>query len=57
MTAKTIIAQAKALLQVTMILISVCLVPVLVGMAGRSLAANHSITAPEAETVGPVLQW
>jgi hypothetical protein len=57
MTARTIIAQAKALLQATLILISVGSVPVMVGMAGRSLAANHSVVALEAETVGPVLQW
>jgi hypothetical protein len=57
MTPKMIIAQAKALLQAILILISVGLVPVMVGMVGRSLAANHSMAVPEAQTVGPVLQW
>ncbi len=57
MTARTIVKHVKALLQVTLILISVGLVPVTVGMLGRSLAPNHSVTALEPLMDGPVLQW
>jgi hypothetical protein len=57
MTAKTIIRQAKALLQVTTVLISVGLVPAMVGTLGRSLAPNHAATALDPQTDGPVFQW
>jgi len=57
MTAKTIIRQAKAFLQVTTILISVGLVPVMVGTLGRSLAAHQAVTTLDPQMDGPVLQW
>jgi hypothetical protein len=56
MTATMIVKQAKALLQVTMILISVGLVPVMVGMLGRSFAPNQ-VVAADLQTGGPVFQW
>jgi len=57
MTATRIVRQAKALLQVTMILISVGLVPVMVGMLGRSLAHSQAVVALEPQVVGPVFHW
>jgi|HubBroStandDraft_6_1064221.scaffolds.fasta_scaffold946809_2 hypothetical protein len=56
MTATTIVKQAQALLQVTMILISIGLVPVMVGMLGRSDAPNQ-VVAADLQTGGPVFQW
>jgi hypothetical protein len=53
----TIVKQSKALLQVTMILISVGLVPVSVGLLGRSFAHSQAIAALEPQVVGPVFQW
>jgi hypothetical protein len=57
MTTKTIIGQVKALLQVTTILISVGLVPVMVGTLGRALAPHQAVTALDSQMNGPVLQW
>jgi hypothetical protein len=49
----TIVKQAKDLLQDTMILISVGLVPVSVGLLGRSVGHNQAIAALEPQVVGP----
>jgi|HubBroStandDraft_6_1064221.scaffolds.fasta_scaffold1003615_2 hypothetical protein len=57
MTAKTIIGQAKAFLQVTTILISVGLVPIMVGTLGRAIAPHQAMTALDPQTVGPVFPW
>jgi hypothetical protein len=57
MTATTIVRQVKALLQVTVILISVSLVPVAVGMLGRSLVPNQTLMILEPQKDRPGFQW
>jgi hypothetical protein len=57
MTATTIVKQIKAFLRITMILISVGLVPVAVGMLGRSLVPSQSVTVLDPEMDRPVFQW
>jgi hypothetical protein len=57
MTATTIVRQVKALLQVAVILISVSLVPVAVGMLGRSLVPNQTVMILDLQMDRPVFQW
>jgi hypothetical protein len=57
MTATTIIKQAKVFLQATMILVAVGVVPVLVGMVGRSLAHDQAAAAFEPQLDRPVFHW
>ena len=56
-TATTIVKQAKVFLQATMILIAVGIVPVLVGMVGRSLAHDQAATAFELQLDRPAFHW
>jgi hypothetical protein len=57
MTATTIVKRMKALLRITMILISVGLVPIAVGMLGRSLVPSQSVTSLDPQMDRPVFQW
>jgi hypothetical protein len=57
MTATTIVRQVKALLQVTVILISVSLVPVAVGIIGRSFVPNQTVMILDPQMDRPVFQW
>ena len=57
MTATNILKQVKALLLVTGILIGVGVVPVMVGMVGRSLAYTQAAAAFEPQLDRPVFHW
>jgi|HubBroStandDraft_2_1064218.scaffolds.fasta_scaffold202499_1 uncharacterized membrane protein len=57
MTATTIIKQAKILLQASMILISLCVLPIMIGMVGRSMAHDQAVAAVEPQLDRPVFHW
>jgi len=57
MTATTIFKQAKIFMQAAMILVSLCVLPIIVGMAGRSLAYDQAVATLEPQLDRPVFHW
>ena len=57
MTATVFLKQTKTVLQAAMILVSLCVLPIMVGMAGRSLAHDQVVAALEPQIDRPVFHW
>ncbi|MGP0090222.1 MAG: hypothetical protein ACLPKB_09730 [Xanthobacteraceae bacterium] len=57
MKAPTIVKLVKAFLQITMILISIGLVPIAVGLLGRSRVPSQIVTVLNPQMDRPVPQW
>ena len=57
MTATVFAKQTRIILQAAMILVSLCVLPIMVGMAGRSFAHDRAVAALEPQLDRPVFHW